>query len=108
MVGSTHCTFNPTSAYDSFLNGQFDAFVVKVNAAGTSVIYKTYLGGDGDYDVGRAIALNPGCASSCEAFVTGQMTSGTGVPVRGSLDSSAAPWPIRATVSPWTTLATST
>src|SRR5690606_25356642 len=46
-TGSADCTFEPTvGAADGVLNGGADAFVVKVNPAGTSVVYKTYLGGD--------------------------------------------------------------
>jgi hypothetical protein len=50
--------------------GSKDIFVIKVNAAGTGLIYSTFYGGTGD-DRGFGIALN----SSDEAFVTGWTTS---------------------------------
>jgi hypothetical protein len=41
----------------SFGDEQFDAFVVKVNAAGTGIVYSTYLGGM-DYDSASGIAVD--------------------------------------------------
>ena len=55
--------------------GSGDAFVAKVNATGTALVYSTYLGGTGD-DYGYGIAVD----SSGNAYVTGQ-TSGTDFPV---------------------------
>ena len=43
-----------------------DAFVTKINAAGSAVVYSTYLGGSGN-DVGHGIAVD----SSGNAYVTG-------------------------------------
>src|SRR5258708_28559513 len=47
-----------------------DAFVAKMNAAGTALVYSTYLGGSGD-DVGRSVAVD----SSGNAYVTGGTAS---------------------------------
>ena len=50
--------------------GIVDAFVAKLNPAGTSLLYATYIGGSGD-DRGEAIAVD----SSGEAYVTGSTAS---------------------------------
>jgi len=74
-------TVNPfTSGFFSgaVLGGGQDAFVMKVNATGT-VVYCSYLGGNGGYtgapEMGNAIAVNP----AGEAYVTG-VTSSTNFP----------------------------
>src|SRR5439155_240110 len=46
--------------------GPSDAFVTKLNAAGTDLVYSTYLGGS-SYDVGYRIAVDP----AGNAYVTG-------------------------------------
>jgi hypothetical protein len=38
--------------------GPYDAFVTKLNASGTALVYSTYLGGNG-YDEGDSIAVDP-------------------------------------------------
>lgn len=58
LAGYTDSTDFPTTvgAYDtSFNGGTYDAFVTKINAAGSSLLYSTYLGGSGD-DWARGIA----------------------------------------------------
>src|SRR5579871_3270761 len=50
--------------------GGVDAFVFKLNAAGSALTYATYVGGSGD-DRGYGIAIN----SAGEAYVTGTTTS---------------------------------
>ncbi len=50
--------------------GGVDAFVVKLNAAGTAIVYATYIGGAGD-DRAAGIAVD----SAGEAFVTGSTAS---------------------------------
>ncbi len=50
--------------------GGVDAFVVKLNAAGTSIIYATYIGGNSD-DRAAAIAVD----AAGEAYVTGSTAS---------------------------------
>jgi len=48
-----------------------DAYVAKLNAAGSGLIYSTYLAGNGN-DVGRGIAVD----SSGNVYVTGETSSG--------------------------------
>ncbi|HEY2990293.1 MAG TPA: CARDB domain-containing protein [Candidatus Binatia bacterium] len=59
---------------DTSHNDGVDAFVAKVNAAGSALVYAGYIGGSGT-DRGKAIALDPGCVSSCSAYVTGETDS---------------------------------
>src|SRR5205814_150808 len=47
--------------------GPSDAFVTKLNAAGTALVYSTYLGGSG-FDVGHGIAVD----RAGNAYVTGR------------------------------------
>ncbi|MBN1291748.1 MAG: SBBP repeat-containing protein, partial [Candidatus Latescibacteria bacterium] len=61
-------------AYDNTYNFK-DAFVTKLNASGTNIVYFTYLGGTG-YDTGTGIAVD----SSGNAYVTGY-TASTNFPV---------------------------
>jgi len=58
---------NPTQGT---LAGGYDAFVVKVNAAGTALVYSTYLGGS-NTDFGYGIALD----GARNAYVTGITSS---------------------------------
>ncbi len=46
----------PVPGPDHSLNGS-DAFVVKLNASGTALLYATFLGGRGD-EMGRGIAID--------------------------------------------------
>src|SRR5262249_48848182 len=72
ITGSTASTNFPTStgAYrTSMQGGNFDAFVTKLNAAGTAVVYSTYLGGNGD-DFGYGITV-----SGTNAYITGATKS---------------------------------
>ncbi|MBI5181593.1 MAG: SBBP repeat-containing protein [Nitrospirae bacterium] len=68
VTGYTGSTNFPTTAgaYDTASNGYYDAFVTKLNAAGTALVYSTYLGGS-NYDYGYGIAVD----SSGNAYVTG-------------------------------------
>ena len=61
-----------------------DAFVTKLNAAGTGPVYSTFLGGN-DYDFGYGIRLD----SSLNAYVTGG-TSSTNFPTSGAIQGSSA------------------
>ncbi|HSL02834.1 MAG TPA: SBBP repeat-containing protein, partial [Nitrospiraceae bacterium] len=57
--------------------GGSDAFVTKLNAAGTALGYSTYLGGSGGNDVGQGIAVD----AAGNAYVTGwTFTPGSGFP----------------------------
>ncbi len=68
----------------SFGGGTQDAFVTKLNAAGTGLVYSTFLGGNGA-DVGNSIEVytNPGGAY---AYVVGQSKSSSGFPLDNALD----------------------
>jgi|GEM_PF-2171500 len=55
---------------DTSYNGNFDAFVAKVNPSGTALVYSGFLGGS-DWDEGRGIAVD----ASGNAYVTGETTS---------------------------------
>ena len=62
--------------YDTTYNGgTYDAFVVKLDAAGTGLLYATFLGGSGD-DVGDGIAVD----SAGQAYVAGYTTQPTSRP----------------------------
>lgn len=48
-----------------------DAFITKLNPAGTGILYSTYLGGNQD-DISQGIALNP----QADVYITGYTNSG--------------------------------
>jgi len=54
--------------------GGVDAFVAKINSAGSALIYAGFIGGSSD-DRGNAIALTPGCAVNCEVYIAGETSS---------------------------------
>jgi hypothetical protein len=71
-------------AFDTTLNGTFDAFVTKLNPAGmgsADLVYSSYLGGSGD-DKGFGIALD----ASGNAYVTGRTTSSNFPVTPGAFD----------------------
>ena len=73
VTGSTTSTDFPTMNPLQTANGgagKADSFVTKINAAGSALIYSTYLGGSGD-DYGHGIALD----STGDVYVTGSTTS---------------------------------
>jgi streptogramin lyase len=64
-------TVNPIQAsYGGGSTSGGDAYVAKINAAGSALVYATYLGGNGD-DIGNGIAVD----GAGEAVVTGYTTS---------------------------------
>ncbi len=67
---STEGSFPVTVGPDLTYNGGYDAFVAKVNAAGTALLYAGYIGGSGD-DYGYGIAVD----ASGNAYVTGATSS---------------------------------
>ena len=67
---STQATFPVTVGPDLTHNGNMDAFVAKVNAAGTALVYCGYIGGNGG-EQGNGIAVD----SLGNAYVAGQTTS---------------------------------
>ncbi|MDQ6777711.1 MAG: SBBP repeat-containing protein [Actinomycetota bacterium] len=76
VTGSTNSTNFPTQnpLYPA-LKGSTNAFVTEINAAGSALVYSTYLGGGGS-DTGRGIAVD----SSGDAYVTGDTTSSGATP----------------------------
>lgn len=64
-----------STAFQTFPLSRQDAFVTKLNAGGTGLIYSTYLGGTGD-EIGRAIAIDAGG----NAYVTGSFDGTNGFP----------------------------
>ena len=67
----TKGAFQTTFSTDAASN----AFVTKLNATGSALVYSTYLGGSGDFysgDFGNGIAVD----ASGDAYVTGQTSSG--------------------------------
>jgi len=71
VTGRTSSTNFPTAnALQSTLAGEGNAFVAKINATGSALVYSTYLGGT-DYDSGNGIALD----ASGNAYVTGAASS---------------------------------
>jgi Calx-beta domain/Beta-propeller repeat len=73
VTGSTTSGDFPTTpgAFRNANAGLNDAFVVKLNAAGSALVYSTYLGG-ADADRGTGIAVGSGG----NAYVTGEVVSG--------------------------------
>jgi len=68
VTGETFSPDFPTTpgAFDTTYNGLRDAFVAKLNATGSGLVYATYLGGS-DRDNGRGIAVD----ASASAYITG-------------------------------------
>src|SRR5262249_55384265 len=68
VTGTTYSnnfnTFAPLQTINR--GGKYDAYVTKINAAGTALVYSTYLGGSGE-DSGHGIAVD----SAGNAFVAG-------------------------------------
>ncbi|MEQ1646233.1 MAG: SBBP repeat-containing protein, partial [Pyrinomonadaceae bacterium] len=74
VTGETDSSTYPTTlgAFDTTYNGVVDAFVTKLNAAGSSLVYSTFIGGNSD-DGGYGIAAD----STGNAFVTGYTSGGS-------------------------------
>ncbi len=71
VTGDTASTdFTTVNGLQNTNGGNTDAYVLKLNAAGTSVLYATYLGGNGA-DTGNAITVD----ANGNAYVTGQSSS---------------------------------
>jgi uncharacterized repeat protein (TIGR01451 family) len=81
-TGSSEATFPATVGPDTTHNGSADAFVAKVDPAGTGLLYAGYIGGFG-FDEGRGIAVD----ASGSAYVAGltQSTEAT-FPATGGPD----------------------
>jgi len=72
VTGSTTSTKFPTStgAFQTTYGGGTDAFVTKLKADGSGIVYSTFLGGSG-FDAGASIALD----GNDNAYITGQTDS---------------------------------
>jgi uncharacterized repeat protein (TIGR01451 family) len=83
VTGYTFSSDFPTTpgAFDTIHNGGRDAFVVKLNAAGSALIYATFLGGS-DWDEGYGIAVD--WAGS--AYMTGYTESSDFPTTPGAFD----------------------
>jgi hypothetical protein len=82
IAGDTTSSVFPTaSALDSTLGGTRDAYIAKVNATGTALIYSTYLGGN-DIDYGIDLAID----AAGNVYVTGRTSSGD-FPTMNAFDS---------------------
>jgi hypothetical protein len=78
ITGRTVSTDFPTTpgVFQSQLGSGQNAFVTKLNASGTALVYSTYLGGhdsQGNADVGASIAVD----ANGNAYITGQTNSTT-------------------------------
>jgi hypothetical protein len=84
ITGATGSTNFPTTSplQSSNAGGSSDAFVTKINAAGSALVYSTYLGGN-SLDEGHAIAVDAGH----NAYVTG-LTESTNFPTANPFETS--------------------
>lgn len=74
ITGSTSSSNFPTlGAYQGSRAGTTDVFVTKINAAGTGLVYSTYIGGRSSTSSATGIAID----GSGNAYVTGTTTSNT-------------------------------
>jgi hypothetical protein len=73
VIGRTTSTDFPTTsgAFQMAFGGVVDAFVTKLNVAGSALVYSTYLGGSSDFEEGEGIAVD----SIGNAYVTGETAS---------------------------------
>ena len=108
VTGYTESSNFPTTtgAYQTNLGGDENAFVTKLNASGTALVYSTYLGGNSD-DAGEDIAVD----SSGNAYVTGRTWSSNFPTTTGayqtSLDGSANAFATKLALGSTTTTTTS-
>ena len=105
VTGYTGSSDFPTSApVQATFGGLYDAFVTKLNATGSALLYSTYLGGS-DNDQGYGIALD----ASGNAYVTGETYSDSDFPITpfafqakrgGTCSGSSCPHAFLAKISP--------
>jgi carbohydrate binding protein with CBM6 domain/beta-propeller repeat-containing protein len=87
VTGDTKAINFPTTptSFQPVFGGARDAFVTKLHATGSLLLYSTYLGGSDD-DIGYAIAVDAGG----NAFVTGQTLSANFPTTPGAFQSPAS------------------
>jgi hypothetical protein len=91
VVGtSTGGIFITTNAFQSSVKGAQDAFLLRMNTAGSAIDYATYLGGSGN-DQGFAVAVDPNGA----AYITGS-TESTDFPMVNPLTNQTTNLPMSA------------
>ena len=85
LAGQTSSADFPTSAgvLDAGLSGNYDAFVAKLNPAGSALLYSTFLGGSSN-DAGNGIRLD----ASGDAYLTGSTISADFPTSPGAFDTS--------------------
>ena len=88
---STICTFPTVNAFQpAFAGGNNDAFVTKIDSAGSALVYSTYLGGgkviNGTEDWGEGIAVD----NAGSAYVTGYTYSPDFPVTAGAFDTTRA------------------
>jgi Beta-propeller repeat len=85
VTGETESTDFPTTAgaFDTSLNGGFDAFVAKLDPSGSGLAFSTFLGGSSS-DFGRGIAVD----SAGAAHATGDAFSADFPTTAGAFDTS--------------------
>ena len=94
VTGWSNSSDFPTTsgAFDTTYNGGFDAFVTKLDSAGSALIYSTYLGGSlgsqGEFSHGIAVD------STGSAYVTGMTDSSNFPSTPGAFDTTfgGGPW----------------
>ena len=85
VTGRANAGFPTTAgAFDTSSNGGGDAYVTKLNAAGSTLAYSTYLGGATGSDSGLAIAID----GSGSAYITGSTGSTDFPTTAGAYDTS--------------------
>src|SRR6266496_3666298 len=92
ITGFTSSTNFPTASPLQLSNGgAFDAFVAKLNSAGSAFLYSTYLGGSANENTTSTVtSTNPiALNSSSDAFITGY-TSSTNFPTAAPLQAAKA------------------
>jgi uncharacterized protein (TIGR02597 family) len=83
VTGFTDSNDFPTTsgAFDRTFGGLMDAFVAKLNANGSALLYSTFLGGS-EFEIGLGIALD----AQRHAYVTGETDSSNFPKTTGALD----------------------
>jgi len=87
VSGATLSSNFPITPFAVFASsqGKQDAFVTKLKADGSGLVYSTYLGGTGT-DAGHGIALECASPPACSAWVTGETSSANFSTTVGAFD----------------------